>query len=610
MTTAPEKAVVVEQATPIPDSTTTAQNEKHEQPPPTDDSAAASSPDGSGNDSANGDNTNGDNKLQRTVTLPEDERTKLETTLIMGALCVSLFLAALDMSIITTAVPTIVAHFNAPTGYVWVGSAYLLGNAAFVPTWGKVSDIFGRKSTLLVAVSIFLIGSLLCGVSQSMGMLIAARAIQGIGGGGAILMPNICVADLFSMRNRGMYFGMLGMVWAIASAIGPVIGGIFTSKVSWRWCFYINLPTGGVALAILVFFLKLHNPRTPLKEGIAAIDWIGNLLVIGGTLMVLIGLEFGGVQFAWNSATVICLIVFGFVTLAIFCVWVARIAEYPVIPMRVFQNRNSVIAYMLAICHAMSFMGSNYYLPLYFQSVVGADSLMSGVYLLPYVVSMSLVSAVSGVVIKRTGNFRWPILGGLFIMTLGLGLFTYLGDETHWERIVLFQIVAGLGVGPNFQAPLIAIQTNIAPRDIGSATSCFSFFRQIGTSIAVTIGGVVFNNIMNNQRGSLTQALGPELGQEFSNNAAASIQKIDSLPADKIQVVKSAYWSALQKMFILYACVCAVGLFISFFVKQTTLSKDHKEHKTGLQSLKQEKRDKNAAPDEETPVVSNTAESK
>lgn len=615
MSTSPEKGVVIDQATPINDSAVNTQNEKHEQPQHADDSAASTSPDASGNDSANGDNNaNNDNKLERTVTLPEDERTKLETTLIMGALCVSLFLAALDMSIITTAVPTIVAHFNSPTGYVWVGSAYLLGNAAFVPTWGKVSDIFGRKSTLLVAVSIFLIGSLLCGVSQSMGMLIGARAIQGIGGGGAILMPNICVADLFSMRNRGMYFGMLGMVWAIASAIGPVIGGLFTSKVSWRWCFYINLPTGGVAMAILIFFLKLHNPRTPLKEGLAAIDWIGNLLVIGGTLMVLIGLEFGGVQFAWDSATVICLIVFGFVTLAIFCVWVARIAKYPVIPLRVFQNRNSVIAYLTAVCHAMSFMGSNYYLPLYFQSVVGADSLMSGVYLLPYVVSMSLVSAVSGLVIKRTGNFRWPIVGGFLIMTLGLGLYADLGAETHWERIVLFQIVAGLGVGPNFQAPLIAIQTNIEPRDIGSATSCFSFFRQIGTSIAVTIGGVVFNNIMNNQRGELTQALGPELGQEFSNNAAASIQKIDSLPADKIQLVKSAYWNALQKMFILFACVCALGLIISFFVKQTTLSKDHKEHKTGLQSLKQEQRNKNASPDEETPaetlVVSNVTESK
>lgn len=166
---------------------------------------------------------------------PEAGRTKLQTTVIMGALAMSLFLAALDTTIITTAVPTIVDHFDAPVGYIWIGSAYLLGNAAVVPVWGKVSDIFGRKQTLLVSVAVFLLGSLLCALSNSIGMLIAARAIQGVGGGGAILLPNICISDLFSLKKRGMYFGMLGMVWALASALGPVIGGVFTSRVSWRW---------------------------------------------------------------------------------------------------------------------------------------------------------------------------------------------------------------------------------------------------------------------------------------------------------------------------------------------------------------------------------------
>ncbi|KAM3064750.1 hypothetical protein ACMFMG_012064 [Clarireedia jacksonii] len=541
-----------------------------------------------------------ENKPTEPVKLTEADRTKFQTTVIMGALCMSLFLSALDTTIITTSVPTIVSHFDAPVGYIWIGSAYLLGNASFVPIWGKISDIFGRKHTLLVAVSIFLLGSLLCAVSRSIGMLIAARAIQGVGGGGAIVLPNICVSDLFSLQDRGMYFGLLSTVWALASALGPVIGGVFTSRVSWRWCFFINLPFGGVALAVLIFFLKLHNPRTPLKQGLAAIDWIGNLLVIGGTLMVLMGLQFGGVQFAWKSATVICLIVFGAFTIGLFCIYESRFANYPVIPPRIFRYRNSVSAYSLSIMHSMAFLGGSYWLPLYFQAVLGVNPLLSGVYLLPYAISSSFLSVGSGMFIKKTGNFRWPIVGGLFVMTIGLGLLTYLDDEAHWDRIIIFQIIAGLGSGTNFQAPLIALQTNIEPRDIGAATSAYSFARQIGTSVSVVIGGVVFSNVMNSQQRLLRYALGPQLASKFNGrDASASIQRIAGLPTDQRRTVRATYWNALQKMFILYACVSFTGLLISLFIRQTKLSQEHAEHKTGLQSLKKEDRGKTKKTDKE-----------
>ncbi|KAE8553084.1 hypothetical protein EYB25_004463 [Talaromyces marneffei] len=553
-----------------------------------------------------------DQTIMESTSLPEIKaRTKLETTLIMSALCVSLFLSALDTTIISTAVPTIVSHFNSSSGYIWVGSAYLLGNAAVVPVWGKLSDIFGRKQALLLTVSIFLFGSLLCAVSQSMSMLIAARAIQGIGGGGNILLPNICVSDLFPLRKRGLYFGMLSMVWAIASALGPIIGGIFTSRVSWRWCFYLNLPLGGVAMVTLIFFLKLHNPRTPIRQGLAAIDWIGNLLIIGGTLMILLGLQLGGSDYPWKSATIICLIVFGAVTLAIFCIYESKIAKLPVIPPRVFRYRNSISAYSLSVTHSMTFLGGTYWMPLYFQSVLGADSLMSGVYLLPYVISSSVLSIGAGFFIKNTGNFRWPIIIGLFVMTLGLGLLTYLGDKPHWDRIIIFQIIAGIGSAPNFQAPLIAIQTNIEPHDIGAATSSYSFARQIGTSVSVTIGGVILSNVMNSQQNYLASVLGPQLAKEFSGQeASASIQKINDLPINQIQTVRTAYWNALQKMFIFYACVCFAGFLISFWIKQTTLDKEHTEHKTGLQSLKVEDRQKKKKPDEESPTQTRSVDEK
>ncbi|KAL7939477.1 MFS general substrate transporter [Trichoderma chlorosporum] len=532
---------------------------------------------------------------------PEASRTNLETFLVIFALCLALFLAALDMTIITTAIPTISNHFGSSAGYIWIGSAYLLGNAAFVPTWGKISDIFGRKPTLIATVTIFWIGSLLCAVSTSMGMLIAARAIQGVGGGGTIVLPNICISDLFSMRKRGMYFGILGMVWALASAIGPILGGVFTSKVSWRWCFYINLPTGGIGLLILIFVLKLHNPRTPVKQGLAAIDWTGNLLIIGGTLMLLFGLEFGGVQFPWKSAAVICLIVFGFVTIALFGIYENRVAKFPVMPTRLFRDRTSIAAYGLSIMHAMTFMSGSYWLPLYYQAVLGATSLLSGVYILPYVLALSITSAMTGIFIKKTGNYKIPIMSGLFIMTIGFGLFIDLGARANWVKIIIFQIIAGIGVGPNFQAPLIALQTNVEPRDIGAATASFQFLRQLGTSTSVVIGGVIFDNEMQKQQALLQRELGSELAAKFSgSNAASSVFLVAELDGHQRDVVRTAYWNAMQKMFIAYTCFVFLGFLISFFVKQKTLSKQHTEHKTGLTSLKQELKKKQ--PDAEKAV--------
>ncbi|KAG6010473.1 hypothetical protein E4U21_006475 [Claviceps maximensis] len=518
---------------------------------------------------------------------PEAGRTPLEEFLVVFALCLALFLAALDMTIMTTAIPTISSHFNSSLGYIWIGSAYILGNATFVPIWGKISDIFGRKPVLIGAVVVFWIGSLLCAITNSMGMLIAARAIQGVGGGGAIALPNICVSDLFSIRRRGLFFGVLGCVWAIASALGPLLGGVFTNKVSWRWCFYINLPLAGVVLVILVFVLKLHNPRTPVKDGLMAIDWVGSLLIIGGTLMFLFGLEFGGVQQPWNSAIVICLILFGVVTIGVFAVYESRIAQYPIIPLRLFRHKNSIAAFSLSFMHAFTFMGGSYWLPLYFQAVMGTTSLLSGIYILPFVLSMSITSVVSGIGIKRSGNYKFPIMIGLAIMTLGFGLLIDLGDDRNWAKIIVFQIVAGIGIGPNFQAPLIALQTNVEPRDIGVATANFGFLRQLGSAISVVVGGVIFNNQMQAQASFLESRLDPKLAALFTGSeAAASVSVVEHLQGSDAMVVGHAYWTALRKMYILYACTAFVGLLMSFGIVQQKLSMEHTEHKTGLQSLK------------------------
>ncbi|KAK1965180.1 major facilitator superfamily transporter [Colletotrichum sublineola] len=514
-------------------------------------------------------------------------RTKLETLLIMLSLCAALFLAALDVTIITTAVPTIAEEFNSNIGYIWIGSAYLLANAAFVPTWGKISDIWGRKPVLLLAVGVFWVGSLICGLATSMGMLIGARAIQGMGGGGIIVLVNICISDLFSMRQRGVYFGVLGMVWAVASAVGPVVGGVFTSEVTWRWCFYINLPISGVGIVVLFFVLKLHNPRTPALEGLRAIDWVGTLTIIGGTLMFLFGLEFGGVSYPWSSPTVICLLVFGALTIGLFVVNECKYARYPVIPMHLFRSRSNVAAFATSFCHAFVFISGSYWLPLYFQGVQGVSSLLSGVYLLPYVLSLSLMSAFAGVLIRKTGNYVHLIVGGMLVATVGFGLFYDLPADRRLAKIILYQVVAGLGIGPNFQAPLIAVQTSVEPRDIAAATSAFGFIRQMGTSISVVIGGVVFNNEMQKQNPRLRERLGPDLADMLSgSSAASSVGIVAGLRGDEGRVARGAYLTGLKTMYIVYVAFAALGLVMSLFVGQKQLSKKHTEHKTGLKTLR------------------------
>ncbi|KAE8450586.1 hypothetical protein EG329_005930 [Mollisiaceae sp. DMI_Dod_QoI] len=514
---------------------------------------------------------------------PEDTRTKFETTVIMASLCMSVFLAALDITIITTALPTISEHFHSNAGYTWIGSAYLLANAASTPSWGKFSDIWGRKPILLVAAAVFFVGSLIAALSVNIGMLIVARAIQGIGGGGLIILTNICIGDLFSMRSRGAYYGIIGMVWAFASGVGPILGGVFTEKVSWRWCFYINLPCTGAVFIILVFFLKLHNPRTPVWEGLKAVDWAGSLSIVGGTLMLLLGLEFGGVTYPWSSAKVICLIVFGIVVAGLFVLNEWKFARYPVMPLRLFKHGSNIASLSVCFCHGFVFIAGTYYLPLYFQAVLGATPLLSGVYLLPLVLALSFTSGLTGLFIKKTGKYLPPIWFGLFFMTVGYGLFINMPLSPGWAKIIIYQIIAGIGVGPNFQAPLIALQSMIAPKDIATATATFGFIRNISTAISVVIGSVVFQNEMQKRYTSLVSSLGPTLANQLrGGSAGASVGIVSALPPAQREIARRAFWESLRTMWIMYVAFAALGLGISFLIGNNKLTKEHQTVKTGL----------------------------
>ncbi|KAI4121909.1 MAG: hypothetical protein LQ338_006094 [Usnochroma carphineum] len=557
--------------------------------------------------------TNGvEAKDEKAVAAPEGpQRGTGKTALIMAALCIAVFLAALDTTIITTAVPTIATRFHASEAdYTWIGSAYLLAAAASTPTWGKFSDIWGRKPILLIANVIFLGGSLISALSTGIKMLLAGRTIQGIGGGGLIILANICISDLFSMRDRGKYFGMIGGVWGLASALGPILGGVFTEKVSWRWCFYINcktfrrlvlpcfgtdikrsVPFDGLAFVIILVFLDIETPKTPLLAGLKAIDWLGSITIVGGTIMFLLGLEYGGVSHPWTSATVLCLIIFGLVTVVLFFLNEWKLAVYPVMPLRLFKYRSNIAALAVCFCHGTTFISGAYFLPLYFQAVLGASPILSGVYTLPFVLSLSFVSAAVGVLIKKTGQYLPPIWFGMFFMTLGIGLYIDFKPYPSWPRLILYQIIAGIGVGPNFQAPLIALQTLVKPRDIATATATFGFTRNIATSISVVIGGVIFQNGMSKRKDTLAAALPPNIAALLGGGSAgAATEVVQRLPPAQKRVVDQVYTDSLRTLWIFYTAVAAVGLAASLLISRQTLSKTHEVQKQGLAGQEEERR--------------------
>ncbi|CAI6332180.1 unnamed protein product [Periconia digitata] len=534
------------------------------------------------------DNSNGEEPAVPALEAQGDEkqpRSKLKIAVIMLSLCIAVLLVALDITIVTTALPTIAEKFNSASGYTWVGSAYLLGNSAATPIWGKVSDIFGRKPILLVTNAIFFVGSLLAAVSVNMNMLIASRVIQGIGGGGLIVLVNICISDLFPMRERGAYFGIIGGVWALASSLGPIVGGIFTQKVSWRWCFYINLPLDGLAFIIILLCLDLHTPHTPLRKGLKAVDWLGSLTMVSGTIMLLLGLEFGGVTFPWSSPTVICLIVFGVVLIGIFFLVEHRFAPSPLMPLDLFSKRSNLAALGTCFFHAVVYISASYFLPLYFQAVLGATPILSGVYLLPTAVSLSIVSALTGIFIKRTGQYLPCIIFGFVLLTAGFGTFIDLTPNSSWSKIIIYQIIAGMGVGPNFQSPLIALQSLVPKRDIATATATFGFVRNLGSAISVVIGSVVFQNEMVSKQPMLVDALGASTAASFGGGSAgANVGLIQQLPDNEKGIARQAFSDSLSTMWIMYVCFSACGLVVSLLITKNVLSKEHEETKTGLEA--------------------------
>lgn len=258
----------------------------------------------------------------------------------------SLFVAALDQTIVATAIPTIAAHLHSAAGYTWIGGAYVLAKAATMPLWAKFSDIWGRKPILLAGLAVFFVASIVCAAAPTMAALIAGRALQGVGGGALMQLVTITISDLFSMRRRSLWMVFTDVTWAVAGGVGPVLGGALAQLVSWRWVFWINLPAIGAAFVLVAACLNVHDPKTKMVDGFRAIDWYGTVAILGLTLMMLLGLDFGGAIFPWSSPKVVCLLVFGALILGFFVFSEKRLAVYPLMPMRLFKGKSNIASFL------------------------------------------------------------------------------------------------------------------------------------------------------------------------------------------------------------------------------------------------------------------------
>ncbi|KAI1458874.1 MFS general substrate transporter [Annulohypoxylon moriforme] len=517
-------------------------------------------------------------------------RTKLRIYSILVSLYLVLFVAALDQTIVATSIPTISASLHSASGYIWIGGAYLLANAAAGPIWAKCSDIWGRKPALLCAVAVFAVASVIAALSSSMQMLIAARALQGAAGGALMQLVTITISDLFSMRRRSLYFGLLGLMWAVAASAGPLVGGALTELVSWRWCFWINLPVCGLAFVLLLLLLDVHNPRTKLSEGIRAIDWFGTFSILAVTILILLGLDFGGAIFPWNSPKVICLIVFGAAMIGFFLFSERRLAKYPLMPLGIFKNWSNNATFILAFMHSMVSIGVEYYLPLYFQSVKQASPFHSGLLIIPMMITEAAVDISVGILIHRTGRYREIIWVGVTLMTLGTGLYITFGTETSTAKIIGLEIVGGLGPALLFQAPMLAIQNTVSQADTAAATAALGFARNIATALSIVLGGVVFQNSMTSRQSSLAAAgLSDSVLDALSGDqAAANVEIVQTIqdPTQRLAVQDAFAWS-IRNMFIMYTGVAGVAMVASAFIKHRRLSTEHTETKTGIQQLTQ-----------------------
>jgi EmrB/QacA subfamily drug resistance transporter len=482
----------------------------------------------------------------------------------IGALLLGMLLAALDQTIVSTALPTIVSDLGGLEHLSWVVTAYMLAATAATPLWGKLGDQYGRKRLFQIAIMIFLVGSALCGLAQDMPQLIAFRAVQGLGGGGLMVLSMAIVGDLVPPRERGRYQGLFGAVFGATSVLGPLLGGLFTEHLSWRWVFYVNLPVGVVALAVIATVLRL-----PPKSTRHTIDYLGTFLIASVATCLVLVASLGGTTWAWDSPQIIGLAVLG-VLLTVAFVAVERRAAEPVLPLKLFRIRTFTLSAVISFIIGFAMFGAMTFLPTFLQVVHGISPTMSGVHMLPMVFGLLLSSTVSGQIVSRTGRWKVFPVAGTAVTTLGLLLLQELDEHSSTGEMSAYFFVFGLGLGLVMQVLVLIVQNAVGYEDLGVATSGATFFRSIGASFGVAVFGTVFANRLADQ---LTDAFrGAELPPGISaDSLAADPRGIEALPPPLRPVALHAYSSSITDVFLYAAPVALVGFVLAWFLREDRL---------------------------------------
>jgi EmrB/QacA subfamily drug resistance transporter len=505
-------------------------------------------------------------------------------------LMLTLLLAALDQTIVGTAMPRIVADLHGFEHYAWVTTAYLLTSTAVVPISGKLSDMYGRKIFLLGSSAGFVLTSALCGLSQDMTQLIVFRGMQGVAGGILTSTVFTVISQIFPPAQRARFQGIFSAIFGLASIVGPLLGGYLTDNLSWRWVFYVNLPIGMLALLVLWFSFPNIRPA----GGHRTIDYLGAALLVLGVVPLLLALSWGGIDYAWTSPTIIGLVVFAAAMLVGFGLVESRAIE-PIIPLNLFRNSVVSVSVAAMMLMAMGMFGTILFIPLYFQGVIGTTATQSGTVLMPLMITMIGASVISGQIISRTGRYKLPGVLGMLVMTIGLYLLSGMGADTDAWTVFRNMVILGLGMGPTMPVFTLAAQNAVKVNQLGVVTSLTQFARSIGSTLGVALfGSVLINRFAQSFSAALTPdvpaAVPPQLLDEFMNpQVLLTPQLADSLKAQVLALgpqgvaiynalydaIKIGLVDSLHDVFLLGAGLGLCGLVITLFLKELPLRRTY-----------------------------------
>ncbi|KAJ3333769.1 hypothetical protein HDU76_003938 [Blyttiomyces sp. JEL0837] len=498
---------------------------------------------------------------------------KRQTNLIFVSLCIAIFIAAVDVSLVATALPDIMADLGKLEMYSWIASGYLLTYAGFMPVSGKISEVFGRRPTFLFAVITFMVGSALCGASNSMEMLIASRAVQGIGAGGILSLVTIITSDLVSLRDRGKYQGLLGAAIGLGTVSGPLLGGVFTDHLSWRWGFYVNIPLGLLTLPVVIMYMSIPTPPGSMITKAKRIDWLGSIVIMIATSFLLVGLNWGGSTYGWKSVQVLGMLGGSFLGYILFAVVEVWVAVDPIIPVKLlFTNRNFVSGSLLHMFYGAAFYTAVFYLPLEFQIVHGDSATMAGVRNLPLMVGLVLGSIISGRISTRLGRFVGVIQVGL-ALACGTTFLVALWDRNVplWQEIVE-QLIAGYGVGHVMQNIVLAIQASVSTSQMPTATAATNFFRSIGGVIGVSLANTLLNNMWMTE---IMNVLGPDLAAKIMTNGTdeITIPEIKTYPKFFQDAIVIAFLRCIKLIWYMVGSFFGVSFLFGLFMRHVALRK-------------------------------------